>query len=115
MDFGFWRYTFARHQFFAGGQSLLAIFPAKAISTRTSRYDHNYIFTELEKINSFRNRLAHHEPVCFLSGHPIKDTAFAHHHYALMCRLFKWIQIDEAALLYGIDHITSILKNIDSL
>jgi hypothetical protein len=33
LDFGFWRYTFARHQFFAGGQSLLAIFPAKPSKT----------------------------------------------------------------------------------
>lgn len=115
MDFGFWRYTFARHQFFAGGQSLLSIFPAKPISTRIQRYDHNYIFAELEKINLFRNRLAHHEPVCFLPGHPTKDTSFSYCHYALVRQLFKWMQINEAALLYGIDHITKILKDVDKL
>lgn len=115
MDFGFWRYTFARHQFFAGGQSLLAIFPDKPISTRTNRYDHNYIFAELEKINLFRNRLAHHEPVCFLPGHPTKNAAFSSFHYRLIRQLFQWMQIDEAALLYGIDHITGILDNIDQL
>jgi hypothetical protein len=115
MDFGFWRYTFARHQFFAGGQSLLAIFPAKPISTLTNRYDHNYIFAELEKINLFRNRLAHHEPVCFLPGHPTKDITFSHRHYVLIRQLFKWMQIDEATLLYGLDHITKILKDINKL
>ncbi|MBN9379742.1 MAG: hypothetical protein J0H74_03190 [Chitinophagaceae bacterium] len=115
MDFGFWRYAFARHQFFAGGQSLLAIFPAKPISTPTHRYDHSYIFAELEKVNLFRNRLAHHEPVCFLPGHPRKDIAFSLHHYTLIRQLFKWMQIDEAALLFGIDHISKTLKDIDKL
>ncbi len=73
MDFGFWRYTFARHQFFAGGQTLLRIFPAKPTSTPTTRYDHNYIFSELEKINELRNRLAHHEPVCFRFGYQVSQ------------------------------------------
>jgi len=68
MDFGFWRYTFAQHQFYAGGQSLLGIFPAKPKSTLSLRYDHKYVFSELEKINTLRNRLAHHEPVCFAFG-----------------------------------------------
>jgi len=72
MDFGFWRYAFARHQYYVGGQSLLAIFPGKPTTTQAIRYDHNYIFSKLEKINSFRNRLAHHEPVCFLPGSQFK-------------------------------------------
>ena len=115
MDFGFWRYTFARHQFFAGGQSLLAIFPAKPTSTPSRRYDHNFVFSELEKINLFRNRLAHHEPVCFLPGHAVKDTAFARQHYALILQFFQWMRINEAALLYGIDHIGSVLDDINNL
>lgn len=115
MDFGFWRYTFARHQFFAGGQSLLAIFPAKPTSTRTNRYDHNYVFSKLEKINLLRNRLAHHEPVCFLPGYSIKDTTFPRLYYTLIRQFFQWMQIDETALLYGIDHIAIILGNIDRL
>lgn len=77
MDFGFWRYTFAQHQFYAGGQSLLAIFPAKPKSTPTLRYNQTYVFRELEKINSFRNRLAHHEPVCFAIGKAVVDTDYA--------------------------------------
>lgn len=115
MDFGFWRYTFARHQFYAGGQSLLAVFPAKPLSTITNRYDHNYIFAELEKINNLRNRLAHHEPVCFQPGHGVKNTAYARQHYVLILQLFQWMQIDEAALLYGLDHINIICKQIDNL
>jgi hypothetical protein len=115
MDFGFWRYTFARHQFYVGGQTLLAIFPGRPTSTPSVRYDHNYVFSELEKINLLRNRLAHHEPVCFLPGHQVKDTAFARQHYVLIQQFFQWMQIDEAALLYGIDHITTVLHRIDTL
>ncbi|MHA4811525.1 Abi family protein [Flavitalea flava] len=55
MDFGFWRYMFARHQFYVGGQTLLTIFPAKPKSTFAIKYDHNYVFSRLEKINLLRN------------------------------------------------------------
>lgn len=115
MDFGFWRYTFAQHQFYAGGQSLLAIFPAKPKSIVALRYNQNYIFRELEKINNFRNRLAHHEPVCFATGQAAIDTNNAKQNYQRMLDLFKWMQINESELLYGIDHINGILDSIASL
>lgn len=115
MDFGFWRYMFARHQFHSGGQSLLAIFPSKPISTPTHHYNSNFIFSELEKINNLRNRLAHHEPVCFQIGAHIKDTNYARQSYNLILQLFAWMNIDEASLLYGLDHINEICDKIDNL
>lgn len=115
MDFGFWRYTFARHQFYAGGQTLLAIFPAKPPSTPVLAYNHSFIFSELEKINNLRNRLAHHEPVCFANGTATMDTTYARQHYALIKNLFNWMQIDEAKLLYGLDHIDEVCNKIDTL
>lgn len=115
MDFGFWRYTFARHQYYSGGQNLLSIFPAKPRSTPSVHYDNNYVFGELEKINSLRNRMAHHEPVCFLIGHPVKNTVYARQHYNLILQLFQWMSVDEAALLYGLDHIISVCNQIDAL
>ena len=77
MDFGFWRYLFAKPQFFAGGQNLLHVFPAKPTSTPAIQYNQTFIFNELEKINELRNRIAHHEPVCFLPKQPVKDTTYA--------------------------------------
>jgi hypothetical protein len=115
MELGFWRYLFANHQFRAGGQNLLRIFPSKPVSTPVLRYDHNFVFSELEKINNLRNRLAHHEPVCFSIGSPVKNTANARHHYQLMLTFFTWMEIDEAALLYGLDHIVNICNQIDAL
>lgn len=115
MDFGFWRYLFAQPQFFAGGQTLLRVFPAKPVSTSAIQYNHTYVFNQLGQINSLRNRIAHHEPICFVPGHSIKDTTYARQHYALILQLFQWMSIDEAALLYGLDHIITVCNEIDAL
>lgn len=115
MDFGFWRYLFSQPQFYAGGQSLLRIFPAKPTSTSTVQYNHRYVFNELERINKIRNRIAHHEPVCFRLGNPIIDTTYAKQKYRLIKDLFNWMQINESALLYGIDHVNQIVQKIDEI
>lgn len=115
MDFGFWRYTFGRHQYFAGGQTLLAIFPNRPTSTPQQQYNHSYVFAELEKINMLRNRLAHHEPICFANGAAVKDTTYARQQYSQILELFRWMNIDEKALLYGLDHIETVANEIDAL
>ncbi len=115
MDFGFWRYLFAQPQFYVGGQSLLHVFPAKPTSTPAIQYNHTFIFNELEKINDLRNRMAHHEPICFVPGQPVKDTTYARQHYNLILQLFQWMSVDEAALLYGLDHILTVCNEIDAL
>ena len=115
MDFGFWRYFFSQPQFYAGGQTLLQIFPSKPRSTPTMQYNNRYVFNELNKINIIRNRIAHHEPVCFEFGNSTIDTTYAQNRYLLIKELFDWMQIDEASLLYGIDHVSKIIKKINDL
>lgn len=115
MDFGFWRYLFSQPQFYAGGQSLLRIFPAKPISTVTIQYNQSYVFNELGKINDLRNRIAHHEPICFSLGTTNKDTTYVKQNYRLIKDLFNWMQIDEASLLYGLNHVNQIVQKIDNL
>ena len=115
MDFGFWRYLFAQPQFFAAGQSLLNIFPSKPRSTPHIQYNHKFVFNELEKINKMRNRLAHHEPICFRPLQPIIETTYARQHYNLILQLFQWMQINEASLLYGLDHINPVCNSIDNV
>ncbi|HAY34049.1 MAG TPA: CAAX protease [Ignavibacteria bacterium] len=115
MDFGFWRYMFARHQYYAGGQTLLRIFPSKPTSSALQHYDHNYVFAKLEELNELRNRLAHHEPVVFRLGHAAIDTSYSRNKYALMMEFFKWMDIDETSLLYGLDHVVDICDKIDSI
>lgn len=65
LGFGFWRYLFAAHQYRAGGQTLIQIFTALPTSTPAFSYNAKFIFNKLQKINNLRNRIAHHEPVCF--------------------------------------------------
>ncbi len=115
MDFGFWRYLFAQPQYFAGGQKLLQIFPAKPRSTPSIQYNQTFIFNQLGLINDIRNRIAHHEPICFVAGQSVKNTTYARQHYTHILQLFQWMSIDEAALLYGLDHINSVCNQIDRL
>lgn len=116
MDFGFWRYLFAQPQFFAGGQVLLRVFPAKPRSTPAIQYNQSFVFNELARINNLRNRIAHHEPVCFTSaGGQVKDTTYARQTYGLILQLFQWMNINEAALLYGVDHVPAICNEIDAM
>lgn len=115
MEFGFWRYQFANPQFNAGGTLLMRAFPAKPRSTPATNYNHTFVFNQLEQINNLRNRIAHHEPICFLPGQPVKDTTYARQHYNLILQLFQWMSVDEAALLYGLDHIVTVCNEIDTL
>lgn len=115
MDFGFWRYLFAQPQFYASGRTLLQIFPAKPKSTPAIQYNNTYIFNELGKINDLRNRIAHHEPICFRRRTKLIDTAYARSHYLLILQLWNWMQIDGASLLYGVNHVPATLKRIDQL
>lgn len=115
LGFGFWRYMFAAHQYTATGRILLRIFPAKPTSTPAIQYNNTYVFNQLAQINNLRNRIAHHEPVCFQRRTTTKNTTYVREHYGLILQLFQWMSIDEAKLLYGIDHINTIINQIDSL
>lgn len=115
MDFGFWRFLFATPQYSAAGKTLLNIFPAKPKSTSQVQYNHKYVFRELQKVNNIRNRIAHHEAICFQLGHTTIDTRYAKQHYRLILDLFNWLQINESALLYGLDHVNETMDKIDNL
>ncbi len=115
LGFGFWRFMFAKYQYKATGKILLRVFPFKPISTQTLAYDDTYILNKLADLNELRNRMAHHEPICFLPLQAVKDTTYTRTHYALVRQLFQWMKIDEAALLYGLDHITNVCDEIDQL
>lgn len=115
MEFGIWKYMFSPIQYRQAGQNLLHIFPFKPRSSARSQYNQTYIFNELDKINSLRNRIAHHEPICFIAQHPIKDTKYIRVIYNKILTLFSWLGIDSRSLLYGLDHIIEISEKIDRL
>lgn len=111
MEFGVWKFMFNNVQYRLTNRCLLNIFPNKPVSTPTLRYDNTFIFGELDVINQFRNRIAHHEPICF--GFPVCiDTGNVLDCYTRMLRLFQWMNIDSNDLLYGLDHVADVCGKI---
>ena len=111
MEFGVWKYMFNNVQYRLGGRHLLQIFPNKPKSNKSYRVDNSKIFFELDCINNIRNRIAHHEPICF--GRPVCiDTTYALNNYARMMTLFQWMGIDANRFLYGLDHVGSECSKI---
>ena len=115
LEFGIWKYMFSPVQYRVTGRTLLSIFPNKARSTPQVQYNHSYIFNELDKINTLRNRIAHHEPICFLLQQPVIDTVFILNEYQKIQTLFSWMGIDSQSLLYGLDHVKRVCDKIDKL
>lgn len=115
LGFGFWRYMFAQNQFNATNRKLLQVFPSKPRSNPNAQYNNTYIFNKLAKLNSIRNRMAHHEPICFEPQTAIKNTEYAKTHYYLIIELLNWMEINPKSFLYGIDNFISICNEIDSL
>lgn len=115
MDFGIWKYMFSPVQFRVTGRTLLSIFPNKPRSTREIQYNHTYIFNELDKVNSLRNRIAHHETIVFASHTSTIDTSYIENIYTKIKTLFYWMGIDSESLLYGLDHINRVCAQINHL
>ena len=115
MEFGVWKYMFANPQYRAVGRSLLAIFPNKPRSTAQCQYNNTYMFNELDGINILRNRIAHHEPICFALRQPVIDTYYIMNSYNRLQTLFEWMDIDSKSLLYGLDHVKKVCSKINQL
>ncbi|MCI9053677.1 MAG: Abi family protein [Muribaculaceae bacterium] len=115
MEFGVWKYMFANPQYRATGQTLLIIFPNKPRSSSEIQYNQAFIFNELDGVNILRNRIAHHEPICFARRQPMIDTAYILNAYQSLHKLFMWMGIDSHALLYGLDHVQLVCGKINAL
>ena len=110
VTFGFWTYLFTKVPFQRGGKSLLKIFPAKI-----SGLGQRAVYNELQTIKAFRNRIAHHEAVCFNSA-GVKSTQLAKDNYALVIKYVQFLGYPEDHLYYGLDVLPdSIIKKIDAL
>ena len=97
LSLGFWTYLFTKYPFSKGGQSILAILPnkTKSLGQRT-------VYNDLMKIKKFRNRIAHHEPICFDENGRI-NTAFAQDNYMLIIKYLCFLGFDNRHLLSGLD------------
>lgn len=100
---------FAGRQFQTGGSSLLAIFP-----NLPPRHNQSFIYHKLDKINSIRNRVAHHEPICFGLGNTI-GTVYARSHFQEIVDVLHFMNINSHQLFYGVDGILKEANYIDLL
>lgn len=110
VSFGFWPYMFTRLPFRLGGQSLLRIFPNRATGT-----NQRTIYNELQQIKNFRNRIAHHEPVCFDVAGNI-NTTYACDNYQLILKYVRFFGYNPQELFYGMStKPDSVISAIDTL
>ena len=115
MEFGIWKYMFSPIQYRQTGRTLLSIFRNRPRSSAAMQYNHSYIFNELDKINTLRNRIAHHEPICFPIQGATIYTDYILNEYRKIMMLFQWMGIDGAKLLFGLDHVQQLCAKIDKL
>lgn len=115
MEFGVWKYMFSSTQYRATGKKLLGAFPNKPKSSAAMQYNNHFFFNELDAVNRLRNRIAHHEPICFMQDMERVSTSYLRNCYARVILLFDWMGIDAKSLLYGLDHILQLATRIDKL
>lgn len=110
VSFGFWTHLFSRRPFILGGQSILQIFPdkSKGIGQRA-------IYNELQTVKAFRNRIAHHEAICF-DDTGTKSTVSVRANCALVIKYTQFLGYPETRLYYGLDALPyKIMQKIDAL
>lgn len=108
LTLGFWRYQFAAKEYAASGSTLLKIF-----INRPFRVKQKDILKRLIKINEIRNRIAHHEPICF-DGAQI-STARTERRYHIILELLEWLGSNPKKILRGIDKVPKSILAVNCI
>ena len=109
LTFGFWTYLFTKKNYKKGGKTLLKIFPNKAKGKNQAD-----IYLDLTHIREFRNRIAHHEPICF-DGSGNISTVFARKHYQLICDYISYFGQNPDKVIGWAEKPDDVLKKVDSI
>lgn len=115
MEFGIWKYMFSSPQYRASGRILLLVFPNKPPTTRYTQYNNTTIFNELDHVNSLRNRIAHHEPICFPTGKSEISDDYIKWIYHKIVMLFQWMGIDASDYLVNLSQLTNAINKLNEL
>lgn len=108
LNFGFWRYAFALKEFAAAGSTLLQIFP-----NRPHGISQRHVFDRLGQINDIRNRIAHHEPICFDGG--LISTQKVELAYQHSIDFLDWLGLNRAIILKDIDFVPMEIQYISTI
>ena len=109
LTMGFWTKLFSKKRYKRGGKTLLQIFPNKRKGKNQAD-----IYKDLTHIREFRNRIAHHEPICF-DGIGNISTAFARSHYQLICEYIGYMGQQPDNVIRWTEKPDKILNQIDSI
>lgn len=108
-SFGFWTYLFTRRNYKVGGKTLLQIFPNRCKGLKQTD-----VYNDLTQIREFRNRIAHHEPICFDADHQL-STAYACRQYALIRTYLEYMGHNADKVLKIVEKPDSVLREMDRL
>ena len=109
LSFGTWTFMFSKNCYKNSGKTLLNIFPKKTLGMNQSD-----IYKELDRIRLFRNRIAHHEPLCFdHSGGIYVD--YVQYIYDLITKYLQFMNYQTSEILFGVETPTSTIAKIKDL
>jgi len=109
LTLGVWTFMFSRKCYKNSGKTLLRIFPNK-----TRGLNQRGIYSDLDKIRSFRNRIAHHEPLCFDNAGTI-NVAYSQEIFSLIVKYLGFWGYSTSELLYGVETPLPTIVKIEEL
>ena len=107
--FGFWTYLFTKRNYKIGGKTLLQIFPNRAKGTTQKM-----VYSDITAIREFRNRITHHEPICFDTTGAI-STDYITRHFDLIKNYLHYMNADMQQLQTLIMCPEEWLKKVDQI
>lgn len=102
LGIAFWRSLFNSKEFSAGGDTLLRIFPNKP---RGKAHNHTYVYNRLHPVSKIRNRIAHHDPICFSPSTSEVSAELPIKAYDSMKELLNWLGFIPELILEGVDFV----------
>lgn len=105
--FGFWTGMYSVHMY-----KILKGTPIQIFSNLPSGYGRKAISDSLNQIKDFRNRISHHEPICFDSGK--KGFSEAKRIHNLIIDVLGWIDPDIVSFLHEIDYVETSIKRMET-
>jgi len=109
LSMGVWTFLFSRGCYKNSGKTILQIFPKK-----TKGLNQKEVYSDMDKMRLFRNRIAHHEPLCFSPQGTI-SIASAREIYLLIMQYIEFLGYNTNELLYGVETPLSTIEKIENL
>ena len=109
LSLGIWTFMFSRNCYKNSGKTLLQIFPNK-----THGLNQRDIYADLDRIRAFRNRIAHHESLCFDNSGRVNVT-YVQEIFSLIIKYIDFLGYNVNELLYGVENPLQTINKIDEL